>query len=144
MIQQPSRPAATGHLFHRPDPRPAVVRPRTGDDDFDHAWQRALDDLEVDVERAEAMLRDSHEDHGGDQQGGPGPDGAPPRVTWTAPRLDTPLPDSMRERAERILERQLLVTGRLSTAMTSSRRHMEVVDRLVPSDARPMYVDQAL
>jgi 2-phospho-L-lactate transferase/gluconeogenesis factor (CofD/UPF0052 family) len=50
----------------------------------------------------------------------------------------------MRERAERILERQLAVTGRLSSAMTSSRRHLDVVARLVPSDARPMYLDQAL
>lgn len=140
MIQQPARPAATGHLLRQPEQRHVLVRPRTGEDDFDHAWQRALDDLEVDVERAEALLRDGHEDHGGPDAR----DGGPPTVTWTAPRLDAPLPDSMRERAERILERQLAVTGRLASAMTSSRRHMDVVDRLVPSDARPMYVDQAL
>ena len=64
---------------------------------------------------------------------------------WAPPTLRTPLPDTLRERAERLLERQLVVTGRLSAAMTSSRRHLDVVERLVPSDdPRPMYVDRAL
>ncbi|WP_380163592.1 hypothetical protein [Jannaschia sp. R86511] len=110
--------------------------PRSSGDDFDRAWQRALDDLELDVERAEAVLRDSHLE----------PGETAPTVTWTPPRLTHPLPDSMRERAERILERQLALAGRLATAMTSSRRHLDVVERIVPSDphSRPMYVDQAL
>ena len=63
---------------------------------------------------------------------------------WVPPQLRTPLPETLRERAERLLERQLVVTGRLSAAMTSSRRHLDVVERLVPGDPRPMYVDQAL
>ena len=99
---------------------------------------RALDDLELEVDRAEALLSAEHA-----------------RVAelaaalvqapaWVPPQLRTPLPETLRERAERLLERQLAVTGRLSAAMTSSRRHLDVVERLVPGDPRPMYVDQAL
>jgi hypothetical protein len=100
---------------------------------FAAAWRQALDELELEVDRAEAMLRAEHDWQDLAASG---------TTSWVAPRIPAPLPESMRERAERILERQLAVAGRLSTAMTSSRRHLDVVDRLVPSDARPMYVDQ--
>lgn len=115
---------------------PTALPPPRGADDFSAAWATALDELELEVDRAELLLRAEHsrtEPH------------LPAAVTaWAPPTLRTPLPDSMRERAERLLERQLAVTGRLATAMTSSRRHLDLVDRLVPSDARPMYLDQAL
>lgn len=106
-----------------------------GPDDFSAAWVTALDELEVEVDRAEQLLRAEHTRTGTD---------LPSAATWVPPSVRTPLPDSLRERAERLLERQLAVAGRLATAMTSSRRHLEVVDRLVPSDARPMYLDRAL
>lgn len=123
---------------------------------FTAAWVRALDELELEVDRAEALLSAEH-------ARAAGPAGAAGRAAraaradraqadgsadamapWVPPQLRTPLPDTLRERAERLLERQLVVTGRLAAAMTSSRRHLDVVERLVPSDPRPMYVDQAL
>lgn len=116
--------------------RGAAVPAQRGSDDFSAAWAAALDDLELEVDRAERLLRAEHTRTDADN--------APAAGAWAPPTLRTPLPDSMRERAERLLERQLAVAGRLSTAMTSSRRHLEVVDRLVPSDARPMYLDEAL
>ncbi len=100
---------------------------------FDAAWARALDELELEVDRAEALLSAEHA-----RTGEPGH----ALGAWVPPRLATPLPDTMVERAERLLERQLLVAGRLAAAMTSSRRHLDVVERLVDADPRPMYVDQ--
>ena len=105
-------------------------------DGFDPAWARALDELELEVDRAEQLLSAEHARL--DEAA------ACPPAPWLPPSLRTPLPDTLRERAERLLDRQLVVTGRLAAAMTSSRRHLDVVERLVPSDPRPMYVDQAL
>lgn len=109
-----------------------VPRPATPPDDFDDAWHRALDELELEVDRAELLLRDGHAET------------AAQLPRWTPPTMRAPLPETLRERAERLLERQLAVTGRLAAAMTSSRRHLDLVEQLVPSDPRPMYVDQAL
>lgn len=109
-----------------------VPRPTPPGDDFSAAWHDALDELELEVSRAEDLLRSGHAETAAS---------LPP---WTPPTLRAPLPDTLLERAERLLERQLVVAGRLSAAMTSSRRHLDVVERLVPSDPRPMYVDQAL
>lgn len=114
-----------------------MIEPRPAAEDFAGAWHRALDELELEVDRAEALLHAEH-------SRAASPAVVMTTAAWTPPQLRTPLPDTLRERAERLLERQLTVVGRLSTAMTSSRRHLDVVDRLVPSDARPMYVDQAL
>ncbi|MFC3689490.1 hypothetical protein [Aquipuribacter hungaricus] len=131
---------------------PAVAAPTVpaqggSRDDFSAAWVQALDELELEVDRAELLLSAEHARTSGTTvrpagtvAAGPGTAAGP----WVPPQLRTPLPDTLRERAERLLERQLLVTGRLAAAMTSSRRHMDVVERLVPSDPRPMYVDQAL
>lgn len=121
---------------------PAVPAQGGSCDDFSAAWVQALDELELEVDRAELLLSAEHARTSGTATpaAGPGTAAGP----WVPPQLRTPLPDTLRERAERLLERQLLVTGRLAVAMTSSRRHMDVVERLVPSDPRPMYVDQAL
>ncbi|WP_336921769.1 hypothetical protein [Aquipuribacter sp. SD81] len=108
-----------------------TARPSTGAD-FTAAWHAALDDLELEVERAEALLRALHSAEGV-------PDPVPPGG-WTPPALG-PLPASLKERAEVLLDRQLAVTGRLGTAMTASRRHQDVVGRLVDHQPRPMYVD---
>ena len=119
--------------------RAAAVPAQGGSsEDFATAWVRALDDLELEVDRAEQLLSAEHS-RTSEVVADPG------HAPWVAPQLrGTPLPDTLRERAERLLERQLTVTGRLAVAMTSSRRHMDVVERLVPSDPRPMYVDQAM
>lgn len=104
--------------------------------DFTVAWRAALDDMELEVERVEAMLRSLHSQP---VHYAPG--------AWTPPQIAQPLPESMRERAEVLLERQLAAVSRLSVAMTSSRKHQQVVGRLVDNEAvkaRPMYVDQAM
>jgi hypothetical protein len=105
--------------------------------DFTAAWHAALDELELEVDRAEELLRAVH-----------GADGAPdpaPVGGWTPPVVGAPLPESLRGRAEVLLDRQLAVAGRLSTAMTASRKHQDVVGRLVERAApRPMYVDARL
>ena len=119
-----------------------MIEPRRDPEDFAGAWRHALDELELEVELAEDLLRAEHDrtdPSRADLLAGLGA-----TTTWVPPVIRSPLPDTMRARAERILERQLTVTGRLSTAMTSSRKHLDVVERLVPSDSRPMYVDQAL
>ncbi len=121
----------------------AVPAPRARPEDldgagFDAAWVRALDELELEVDRAEALLGAEHArvaELSEAMVGG---------TAWVPPQLRVPLPETLHERAERLLERQLVVTGRLAAAMTSSRRHLELVERLVPGDPRPMYVDQAL
>jgi hypothetical protein len=107
-------------------------------DRFEVAWTEALDELELDVDRAEALLCAEH------ARAAEVAETLVRSTAWVPPQLRTPLPETLRERAERLLERQLVVTGRLAAAMTSSRRHLDVVERLVPSDPRPMYVDQAL
>ena len=123
-----------GLVTGRPAAVPAQGGPRV---DFDAAWVHALDELELEVALAEQLLS---AEHARTDESALEPASAP----WVPPSLRTPLPDTLRERAERLLDRQLVVTGRLATAMTSSRRHLDVVERLVPSDPRPMYVDQAL
>ncbi|MFC5381498.1 hypothetical protein [Aquipuribacter nitratireducens] len=104
--------------------------------DFTAAWHAALDDLELEVDRAEALLHALHSPAGAADPVPPG--------GWTPPAIGAPLPESLRERAELLLERQLSVAGRLSTAMTASRKHQDVVGRLVEREPRPMYVDARL
>lgn len=111
---------------------PAVAPAATTD--FTVAWRQALDDMELEIERVEEMLRSLHHTPA-----------ELPTSAWTPPDIPQPLPASMRERAEILLERQLATVSKLSTAMTSSRKHQQVVDRLVDThEARPMYVDQAM
>lgn len=118
-----------------------VARPT---EDFSVAWAQALDELELEVDRAERLLRAVHDP--GSHHPGEAFDesGAALDVPWVAPRIREPLPASMVERAQLLLERQLATAGRLATAMTTSRRHMDVVETLARAESRPMYVDQAL
>ncbi len=100
------------------------------------AWSDALAELESDIERAEAVLAAVR---GGGDTDAPLPGGG-----WTPPRVPGPIPADLVERASALLERQRETARRLSLAMTASRRHLAVVDRLAGPAPRPMYVDRTL
>lgn len=121
-----------------------VAQPRGGQD-WTSVWASALDDLELEVARAERLLDSLHsteETHHPAE--GYDADGGVLDVPWLPPRIDAPLPSSLEQRARLLLERQLATAGRLATAMTTSRRHLNVVEGLAQPASRPMYVDRAL
>ncbi len=99
---------------------------------FHAAWESALDELELDVEHAERLLR------AGDT---PEPD----RPAWQPPTLRGPLPASLRDRAALLLSRQLHAADGLVLAMHANREQRAVADRFdtaTTATARPVYVDR--
>jgi hypothetical protein len=103
------------------------------------AWAAALDELELDIERAEALLsrdhsvRDAHTDEL--LQG----------VTWTPPGDLPPLPAELVDRARAVLDRQTAVAAGLALAMTVNRRQALLAARMSAEvAARPAYVDRAV
>lgn len=96
------------------------------------AWSAALDDLELELERAEAMLA---------SQSVP-----PADITraWTPPALP-PIPPDMVERARMIHQRQLDMAGRMTARLGDLGRHAIVAQRMRPQQApsRPVLFDQA-
>ena len=121
-----------------------VPQPR-GDRDWTSVWAQALDDLELEVSRAERLLDSVHSNETTHHPGeGYDADGGALDVPWVAPRIDAPLPAPLEERARLLLQRQLATAGRLAAAMTTSRRHLNVIDGLAQPASRPMYVDRAL
>lgn len=101
---------------------------------FEQAWRDALAGLELDLDRAESMLRVVQ-------------DGAPPQdVTglgsWAPPTGLGPLPESLVERARVVLARQLAVVEDLTTAAIHSRQRVELHRRLrADAVSRPLFVD---
>ena len=129
-----------------PGRRPTATLPQPrGGQDWTLAWTHALDDLELEVARAERLLDSLHQ-HEESHHPGEGYDaqGGALDVPWVAPRIDAPLPASLEERARLLLQRQLATAGRFATAMTTSRRHLNVVEGLARPASRPMYVDRTL
>ncbi len=99
--------------------------------DFHDAWVRALDELELDVAKAEEVLRS-------------GDVGLPDVAPWTAPRLPGSLPLDLRPRAEALLERQLRTAEALSGALHAAGRQRVVAERFGSgTQARAMYIDQS-
>lgn len=101
--------------------------------DWRAAWEAALDELEIDVRLAEALLAGDAEE-------------TEPRPPWQPPRLPVPMPNDLRDRAAAILERQYKAAGALATAMAGNRRHAALAARM-GTDARserPVFVDSAL
>ena len=101
------------------------------------AWTAALDGLELDVARAEALLAR-------DEPAVESAWAAAAATTgWTPPELPGPLPAQLRRRAESILTRQIGVSHELTRAMADSRRHRRLAERLEPGpDARvPVFLD---
>jgi phytoene dehydrogenase-like protein len=103
--------------------------------DWRAVWEATLADLEQDVEAAEAVLaavrRGDHED-------------LPTMLgSWAPPTGIAPLPESMLERAQLVLERQLRVIEDVANAATRSRQQNELSRRMRSDQApsRPLYVD---
>jgi hypothetical protein len=92
-----------------------MTGPGRGGPDADRDWSSALDRLEADVERiAEALAA-----------------GLEPRCDdWEVPRLATPLPAPLRQRASAILGRQRSLLTAVTAAADRSARHHQLAARL--------------
>lgn len=103
--------------------------------DFQHAWAAALEELELDVAAAEALLRSGHVD--------------PPATVpadWQPPSGLGPLPEQLRERAAAVLRRQAAAAEQLARTIGTNRQQAAFAARLETGRAarRPAYVDRAL
>jgi hypothetical protein len=99
-------------------------------------WVAALDELEADVTRVEAMLAADHRarDH-------------PVNDPWHPPDGLGPLPLSLKPRADAILARQIAATQAIAVSLVANRRQAAMMDRIETGDphtARPAYVDCAM
>ena len=99
------------------------------------AWTAALDELETDVTRVEALLADEHRVRD-----------LPRADPWRPPQGLGPLPLDLRPRADGILNRQLAVAEALTVALAANHRQAEMLARVEAgaSPRRPSYVDCAL
>jgi hypothetical protein len=103
--------------------------------DWRQAWAQALDELELDVAAAEALLADDHRAR------------ETPRVDpWQPPEGLGPLPLDLRPRADAILTRQLAAAEALALALIANRRQAAFASKIETGDAapRPAYVDCAM
>lgn len=98
------------------------------DDRWDAAWVAALDELELSVEQAEALL------HASDPE---------PSTPWTPPVLQGPPPPQQLARAHVLLERHQRVTRELAQAMAATRQQMALAAKVRQNrpDETPVYVD---
>jgi hypothetical protein len=104
---------------------------------WDRAWVRALDDLELDVAAAERLLGQVHA----------GVDAPRPDLSgrWTPPSGLGPLPASLRERATALLHRQIEAARAVTVELGATRRHAVAVQAMsVRPEARPLFVDRAM
>ncbi|NJC66353.1 hypothetical protein HC028_17845 [Planosporangium flavigriseum] len=99
------------------------------------AWTDALDALEVDVERVEALLAEDHRARD-----------LPLATPWSPPEGLGELPLDLRPRADAILNRQLAAAQALALAMVANRRQSEMAARIEAGDEprRPAYLDCAI
>jgi hypothetical protein len=91
-------------------------------------WLDALDRLEVDVERAEQMLR-AHD--------------PAPMPEWQPPVVHISLPEDLVPRARLILERQLAVANDITRAITTNQQQRALTSKIsanIPADI-PVYLD---
>ena len=99
------------------------------------AWVAALDEMELDVAAAEAMLADDHRyaEH-------------PPASLWKAPTDLGALPLELRPRADEILTRQLRAAEEIARRMVATRQQMMMNARIETGEAakRPVYLDCAM
>ena len=103
--------------------------------EWHRAWTAALDELEADVTRVEALLADDHRARD-----------LPVADPWAPPQGLGPLPLDLRPRADAILGRQLAATQAIAVALTTGRRQAEMLSRVESGAApsRPAYVDCAM
>jgi hypothetical protein len=106
------------------------------DDGWQQAWEQALAALELDVEEAERMLHCARDGRETCVPAGLG--------SWAPPAGLGPLPESLAERAQLILARQLALIEDVASAAVRSRQHHEVARRMqARPHARPLFVDAA-
>jgi hypothetical protein len=100
------------------------------DPDFRDAWVEALERLELDVERAEALLAAEA-------------DPAPGTAAWAPPEMRAPLPADLEPRARLLLERQLAVAARLTEQVTATGRQQRLTERIrgTAHPDVPVYLD---
>jgi hypothetical protein len=97
------------------------------------AWNDVLDRLEVEVERADALL-------GGERSWSPSREVVLPR--WQVRDDLPPLPPEMQERAESLVRRQQCLISRLQDGLQANRLHLCVVD--AQSSARDSHREGAV
>jgi uncharacterized protein (DUF2236 family) len=109
---------------------PAPAADRTA---FQETWERALADLELEVEHAEELLRVAHL---------PTPHEVAERAAWRPPVGLGPLPAPLLDRARTLHARQLDVARRLAEQAAVSRRHLAATAALrARPAATPVYLD---
>lgn len=96
-------------------------------------WEVALDDLEAEVDRAEALVS-------------PGflleTVAAPPGAAWTPPTGLGPLPGELQARAVAVFDRQAELAPRVEEAVRAARAHLRAVGSLRTNDTTAsVYVD---
>jgi hypothetical protein len=103
--------------------------------DWRQAWTAALDELELDVAAAEAMLADAHR-----------LSDRPLADPWSPPQGLGPLPLDLLPRADGILERQITAAEHIARALATTRQQAAVAARIDSGRdrARPAYLDCAL
>jgi hypothetical protein len=107
--------------------------------DWQQAWVRALDDVELGVQEAEQLLARLHAD-----SADTGTPVAALHGSWAPPTGLGPLPESLEERARIVLARQLEVAERLAVAAVHSRQQLAFARRAdVSAPPRPLFVDAA-
>jgi hypothetical protein len=120
--------------------RPAPVVSRPDAVAWNSAWAAALDELELEVGRVEAMLADDHA-----QRDAAWASAAAEHGEWTPPADLPPLPRELGERALTVLHRQTTAAAALALAMTANRRQSVVAARMSVDEAsRPAYVDRSV
>ena len=103
--------------------------------DWREAWVAALDEMELDVAAAEAMLADEHR-HA---------EYAPADI-WKPPTELGALPLELRPRADEILTRQLRTAEEIARRLVATRQQMSMTQRIETGEAvkRPVYLDCAM
>jgi hypothetical protein len=98
-------------------------------------WVAALDELELEVEAAEAMLADDHRARE-----------VPVSDAWAPPVGLGPLPLDLLPRADGILARQLGAAEAIALALAGTRRQVALSVRIETGEPapRPAYVDCAM
>lgn len=96
-----------------------LIPPEDETVEWETAWAGALNALELDLTRAEALLLNGN------------PPAAPPaRPDWIAPALSGPLPERLRARAEAIAGRQIKLAEDLSRAIAAARQELRLAERI--------------
>lgn len=104
------------------------AEPPAGVPDWHEEWATALDRLELELHRAEQLLRAN----------------APtPTVAWEPPVMRAPLPTDLMPRARLILERQLALANDVALAVARTRRELALTAKVAETAPPeiPVYLD---